>query len=302
MGKTVKKGLLRTVLSYTVVVVMALLQTVNYHIFIVANNFAPAGLNGIATMLQYKTGFSISYMSLIINLPLCALAFFLISKKHALRTLVFTLLYSFTYLYVQKLDLEAFIYDAKGHDTIFPAIISGVIAGVIAGLCLRNEASSGGMEIVSRYVHKVHPNANFFLVNFVINAVIAFVSLFVYSDGGNLDYKPVALCITYCFVSNIVGNHIIRGTKIAYKFTVITTHPDEIIDEITHILKRGATRIEGKGVYTGAEKTVLLCVVNKHQITDFKRIIDKYDNTFSFYETANETYGNFDNKKIEKVV
>ena len=38
---------------------------------------------------------------------------------------------------------------------------------------------------------------------------------------------------------------------------------------------------------------VLICVVNKHQINDFHRILAKYDNTFSYYEQVNETYGNF---------
>lgn len=71
---------IRTLFSYATVILLALLLAVNYHIFIVENHFAPAGLNGIATMVQYKTGFSISYMSLLINLPLCTLAYFLIEK------------------------------------------------------------------------------------------------------------------------------------------------------------------------------------------------------------------------------
>ena len=57
-----------------------------YQLFIVENNFAPAGLNGIATMVQYKTGFSIGYMSLLINAPLCVLAFSFVAKAFAKRT------------------------------------------------------------------------------------------------------------------------------------------------------------------------------------------------------------------------
>ena len=66
---------------------VAVLLAFNYQLFIVKNDFAPAGLNGIATMIQYKTGFSIGYMSLIINIPLCILAYFFIDKnfsKHSL--------------------------------------------------------------------------------------------------------------------------------------------------------------------------------------------------------------------------
>ena len=60
-----------TIMPYAVLLSIAVLIAFNYHLFIVPNNFAPAGLNGIATMIQYKTGFSISYVSLIINTPLC---------------------------------------------------------------------------------------------------------------------------------------------------------------------------------------------------------------------------------------
>ena len=288
----------KTLLSYLIIITLALLLAVNYYIFIIQNNFAPAGLNGIATMLQYKTGFSISYVSLIINIPLCILFFFLIEKEYAVKTLVFTLVYSFAYLYLQKTGLTVLQYNAGGHDTIFPVIISGVLSGIVAGFALKNNASGRGMELISKMINAKRPNTNFFMVTFTLNAIIALVSLFVYSDKGFVDYKPVALCITYCFVSNYVGNYIIKGTKTAYQFTVITEHPDEIAEEITKILRHGATKITAEGAYTNMSKTVLLCVVNNTQIADFRKIIAKYDNTFSYCETVNETFGNF--KKIRK--
>lgn len=111
---------LKTVLQYLGIAGVAILLAFNYQLFIVKNNFAPAGLNGIATMIQYKTGLSIGYMSLMINVPLCALAFFLIDRRFAIRSLFFCVVYSFSFLYLQKIGLEAFQYDAQGHDTIFP--------------------------------------------------------------------------------------------------------------------------------------------------------------------------------------
>ena len=207
--------------------------------------------------------------------------------------MVFILVYSFAYLFLQKLGLEQFKYDAQGHDTIFPVIISGVLSSFVCGICFKNEASSGGTETISKYISKVKPDFNFFIVTFIINACVAFASLFVYSNNGVLNYKPVALCISYCFITYFVGNIIIKGTKNAYKFTVITTQPDKIIDEITKNLKHSATKVLVQGGYTNENKTMLLCVVNKHQLNDFKQIINKYPCTFAFSETVNETYGNF---------
>ena len=88
--------------SYLIIIILALLQSINYHFFIIEHDFAPAGLNGIITMIQYKTGFSISYMSLIMNIPLCIIAYFFLEKRYAIHTLIFTIVNSFSYLYLQK--------------------------------------------------------------------------------------------------------------------------------------------------------------------------------------------------------
>lgn len=279
-------------LSYVMVIAVALLLALNYHIFIVKNNFAPAGLNGIATMIQYKTGFSISYMSLLINIPLSVFAYFFVQKSFAVKTLIFSLVYSFAFLFLQKMGFEFVQYNANGHDTIYPVIISGVISGVVYGVCFRTNASTGGTDVISRYINKIKPATNFFIVTFTLNAIVAAVSLFVYSES-SVDYKPVALCIIYCFISSFVGNYILKGTKTAYKFTIVTAYPDHIVKDISSNLHHSTTKITAMGTYSNQEKAVLLCVVNKHQLNDFQNILAKYPDTFSFYELVNETYGNF---------
>lgn len=297
-----KKERVITVAEYLGIFLLAVLLAFNYQLFIVKNNFAPAGLNGIATMIQYKTGFSIGYMSLLINVPLCILAYFLVDRVFAKRSLFFCFTYSFVYLLLQRLDFSAFQYDAGGHDTIFPVILSGVLSGLVYGFCFKNNASTGGTDIVSKYISKVKPELNFFYVTFALNAIVAVAAIFVYAvpnEAGDfvLDYKPSCLCILYCFISTFVGNYIISGTKKACKFTVITTHPEEITRDIFQVLKHGTTRVEAVGSYNNAERTILICVVNTHQIVAFKNLLQKYDNTFSYCETVSETYGNF--KKIK---
>ena len=84
---------MKKVLPYLQILFSAVLLAFVYYVFIVTNNFAPAGLNGIATMIQYKTGFSISYMSLLINIPLSVLAYFLVQKDFAVKTFLFSVVY-----------------------------------------------------------------------------------------------------------------------------------------------------------------------------------------------------------------
>ncbi|MBQ3533469.1 MAG: YitT family protein [Oscillospiraceae bacterium] len=212
--------------SYFKIILSAILLAFVYYIFIVTNNFAPAGLNGIATMIQYKTGFSISFMSLLINIPLSILAYFFVQRDFAVKTMVFSLVYSIGFLMLQNSNLSFIQYNAFGHDTIYPVILSGVLAGAVYGMCFRNNASTGGTDILSRYINKVRPDTNFFIVTFALNAVVAVVSIFVYSEA-ELNYKPMALCIIYSFISTFVGNLMLKTTKTAYKFTIITTHKEE---------------------------------------------------------------------------
>lgn len=284
--------------AYLFVILAAILLAFTYQLFIVKNNFAPAGINGIATMIQYKTGFSIGYMSLIINVPLCLLAYFFVNRDFAKKSLLFCLVYSFVYLGLQQMEFTGFQYDAGGHDTIYPVIISGTLGGLVYGMCARHNASTGGTDIISKYISIKKPYLNFFWITLTLNAIVAVVSFFVYSKpdtSGNMtyDYKPVCLCIIYCFISTFLGNIIIQGSKQAYKFTVITTHADEISSEVLKKLRHGATKLSAVGAYKNEAKDVLICVVNKHQIIDFQDILKKYDNTFSFVENVGNTFGNF---------
>lgn len=279
--------------QYLNIILLGVLLAFNYILFITPNNFAPAGINGIAVMIQYKLNFSVGYMSLIINIPLCIFAFFMIEKKFSIKTLIFCLVYSLFYLLLQQFDFSKFQYNAQGVDTIYPVIISGLISGVVYGVLFKANACTGGTDIVAKYVSKKNPFLNFFWVMFTMNAIVAISSCFVYAENGILNYKPACLCMLYCFTSSFIGNSMLKGSKSAYNFTIVTSHPKEIEKAIIEELHHSATRMQGQGIYSNTDKTILICLVNKHQLVDFEKIIKRFPDTFSFVENVNQTFGNF---------
>lgn len=288
----------RVLLDCLLMVALATLFALTYELFIARNQFAPAGISGVATMVEYATGFSVGYFSLIVNVPLCIFAFFFISKDFAIKTSVFSLVYSGALLLFRAVDLSAFQYDAQGVDTIFPALIAGALSGFVYGVSFRRNSSTGGADIIAKYVSKKAPELNFFWVNFTINAAIAVASYFVYAVPGEngvliYNYKPVCLCMLYCFLSSFVGNVIIKGAKSAYKFFIITSHVDEIEKIIFEKLHHSATRLQATGAYSNAKRDVIICVVNKRQLVEFRDILKKFPETFAFVETVNETIGTF---------
>lgn len=206
-----KKLVLSRVLSYVYPVLLGALLALDYALFIVPNNFAPSGVNGIAVMIQHalkKTEY-VSYISLLINVPLCVFAYFKIDKTFAVNTLLFSLSYSLIFLLLTKVEavnnfLQPFIYSSDGVDTIYPSLIAGLIMGFCIGFSVKNNSSTGGTDIIAKYVSKIKPNLNFFYVTFVMNALVALASYFVFykeADGVRVyDYKPVCLCVIYAFV------------------------------------------------------------------------------------------------------
>ena len=79
---------IKKVWTYFVIAVIAFASAVNYELFVFPNQFAPSGLNGICTMIQYVTGVSVGYLSLLINLPLAIWCFYEVSRPIAVRSMI----------------------------------------------------------------------------------------------------------------------------------------------------------------------------------------------------------------------
>lgn len=292
-----KHSFTRHVLEYVLVFFMGILMALNYQIFILHNAFAPAGINGITTMIQYLFSFSIGYSSLIINIPLAVVAFLLVDRHFSLKTLVFVLAFSGSLLLMQRgvIDLSRFIYHtADGRSTLLAPVAAGTISGFIYGITIRAGASTGGTDYVAALVHRSYPAYSLTHIIFLINIVVAVSSYFVY--GYNIE--PVILCIIYCYLTTRVSDYIIEGSKEALRIEIITNHPDEICDLLIRELRHAATVLRAEGGYSRQEKTVLICVINKHQLTHFYRIIAGFPDAFVSVSSVKETRGNF--KKIHE--
>lgn len=278
--------------DYVIMVVMAFAMAVNYELFIFPNTFAPAGVNGIATMIQYKLNFSIGYMNLLLNIPLCLIAYFILKSDYATKSLTFCLCFSlFTLLFKYGvIDLSAYIYKtATGTSVVLAPVAAGVINGVIYGLTIKSNGSTGGTVIVGALVHHKHPERNIVYIVFALNASVAVASYFVY------DYKmePVICCIIYNFITTRVSDKILRGGKSQIKFEIITNDYEKMAHDIIEQTHHTATVTPAKGMFSGRETDLMICVVNKHQVVKLQKIIEKYPGSFAYISSVNEILGNY---------
>ena len=281
---------LRKILTYAVIAGVAFLAALNYHLFVFPNKFAPAGLNGICTMIQYVTGVSVGYMSLLINIPLALLVFFKVSKPLAVRSMVYVVVMSVALVVMDKLEMSRFAYVTEnGTSTILGPLVAGVINGGIYWILIK----SGGTDFIASLIHKTYPEKSLFWVIFTLNVMVAGISFFVY------DYRiePVILCILYCFMTSMVSDKLTQDGRSAIRFEIITDRPEELSQDIITNLHHSATLIPAKGMYLGKQVNLLLCVVNKSQLAALQEVIRGYPNTFAVMSQVNSVMGNF--KKLD---
>ena len=280
----------KKLLTYLVIVVLALVCALNYQIFVFPNRFAPAGLNGICTMIQHIFGISVGYMSLLINIPLALWVYFEISKPLAIRSMIYVGTFSVALVLLDQVDLSAFYYVTEnGTSAILGPLVGGLINGSCYNLLIQCSAYSGGTDFVAAVIHKRRPEKNLFYLIFAMNVGVALISYFVY----DYQIEPVILCIMYSFMSSTVSDKLNKNGRSAVCFEIITDCPEEISREIIEKLHHSCTMIPAKGMYSGKETNMLVCVVNNTQVSALSRIVRKYPNTFAIMDPVSEVVGNF---------
>lgn len=281
---------MKKVWTYLVIAFIALLASVNYELFVFPNQFAPSGINGICTMIQYVTGVSVGYLSLFINIPLAIWCYFEVSKPMAIRSMVYVVTFSLGLLILDKVDLSAFAYVTEnGTSKILGPMVAGVIQGFVYSILIKASAYTGGTDFVAAIIHSKYPEKSVYGLSFIMNAMVAVASYFVY----DFKVEPVLLCILYSFATTTMAERFLKNGRSAVRFEIVTNYPEEISREIISKLHHTATVFPAKGMYNGKEVDVVMCVVNNSQVNALSSVVERYPHTFAIMSQVNEVVGNF---------
>ena len=281
---------IKLIWTYFVIAFAAMLAALNYELFVFPNQFAPSGINGICTMIQYISGISVGYLSLVVNIPLAVLVFFKVSKPLAVRSMVYVVVFSVGLLVLDRVDLSAFAYATEnGTSRILGPLTAGIIMGFLYSILIKASAYTGGTDFVAAIIHSKHPEQSVFGLSFTMNAMVAIASYFVY------DYKmePVLLCILYSFASSNMAERFLKNGRSAVRFEIVTNSPEELSKEIIEKLHHTATAFPAKGMYNGREVSIVMCVVNNTQVAALSGIVGHYPHTFAIMSQVSQVMANF---------
>ena len=109
--------------------------------FTVPSNIAPGGVSGLATALAYLIPLGVGVWSLLLNVPLMLVGWWVIGWKPLMKTIAATVLLS---VFTDVLPLPAYT-----GNVLLAAVLGGVLTGAGIGILFLRGSSSGGTELLS---------------------------------------------------------------------------------------------------------------------------------------------------------
>jgi uncharacterized membrane-anchored protein YitT (DUF2179 family) len=268
--------------DYLLIGLGGLLQALALRLFLVPSHLASGGVSGLAQIINYYTQFPIGVMVLLGNIPIFALGWrYLGGLRFAVRTALAVVTFAlFTDLLVPFLPAAGLT-----HDLVLNSLYGALASGIGYGLVYRGQGTSGGTDILARILNhwRAVPIAQSYLMTDALIILLAGLSF----GWTNALYALVAL-----YVSGLAAESTTSGSNVVRTALIVTNQPQAVMDQILYKMERGVTVVSGRGGFTGAERTVLYCVVSRSEIGQMKTLVQEADpQAFVVIGQAHEVLG-----------
>lgn len=264
----------------------ACLMGIGLEIFLVPNNVIDGGITGISIMLSYITGWKLGFFIFILNMP-----FFFIGYKQIGKTFALSTLYGIIVLSLATVLLHPV--PAFTQDILLASVFGGIVLGIGVGIVIRYGGSLDGTEILAILFNKKLP--------FSVGEIIMFFNLFILGTAGFVfTWDRAMYSLIAYFVAFKTIDITITGLDESKSVWIISDNAQEIGDAILNRLGRGVTYMNGEGAYSGEDKKVIFCVINRLEEAKLKDIVTDHDPTafLAVADIAEVRGGRFKKKDI----
>ncbi len=255
--------------------------------FLVPNNIIDGGVVGISIIANYLSKINLGLLIFILNIPFFLLAFNKIGKKFVLRT--------FYAIAVLSLAVNLFHSHQVTSDLLLTTVFGGILLGTGVGLVLKNNGSLDGTEILALVLSKKF--------GFTVGEIVMAFNVFIYSAAGFVFgfEKAMYSILTYLIAYKVI-DIVIEGFNTSKSVRIISEKYEEIGNLLLNDLEIGVTYLKAIGGYSGAEKTIIYCVVSRLELAKMKEIVTEIDPAaFISIVDVHEAFGGRFKKITDKI-
>ena len=263
------------------IVIGSALFGAGFNMFMVPHDMNAGGLSGLSMILVHLLGFgTVGTVTVLINIPLFAIGGWKIGKQFFFRSLIGMICSSIA------IDTLA-ILPVPEVDSLAAALYGGVSCGLGLGTVFMAGATTGGSDIIVRFLKRKWPNMAIGTINTCFDLAVVGLTGIAF---GNLS---TAL---YCGIAVFVMGKVIDAVVYHFDYSrvalIITKHHDAVAQKISNELGRGATFLHGEGTYTRENTKVVLTAVKRQQLAELKALVVAVDpDAFIIVQEAHQVLG-----------
>mgnify|MGYP002469895431 CR=1 FL=1 len=280
-------------------------------LFINPYNFVPGGVYGLGIVLHnIFPSIQVGTFGYMFDVPLMLVALLVFGGQFGTRT-VLAALYTPGFMNiltrlvypdaaaVESLD-PALLLGGRldlSNDLLLTCIIGAVVVGVGQGLVVRQQATTGGTDIVGMLLQKF-AGIKFSTGIFLADGAVVASGLVVIGFGlGTGDAEPAGWMLTLyslitIYVSSRVVAYMLDGASYDKLLFIISDHHEQLKRFIIEDLDRSATYLKAKGMYTDAARDMIFLVVSRKEVHQVQHKIKEIDpRAFVVVTDAYDTFG-----------
>ena len=299
--------------EYLLITLGVLFYTGGWTFFPMPKNLVGGGVTGIGVILEYATGFPVSYTYFILNVLLLVASFFILGKGFGAKTIYAILLTTLCFRFMGQIPGVQDFAAKLTEEPLMAVIMGGIMTGVGIGMSISVGGSTGGTDIIALIYNKFR-NVSPGKVILVLDVAIICSSLLVPSyqevDGVQVlvGWPDKVLAVVFGFLLVVITSSVldvyISGARQSVQLFILSKQAEAIADAITTDFHRGVTMLEGMGWYTKEPSKVLLVITRKTELNLMLRYIKTLDpHAFLSVSSVTGVYGKgFDAIKSEAKV
>ncbi len=234
-----------------------------------------SGVSGTSILLSQITPeyMTLSIWLLILNIPLFLIGLRKQGAAFTVYSLFTVAIYSIgSWLISDILPVDVSIASPlAGEDLLLCALFGGIISGVGSGLTIRYGGAIDGVEVMAVIFAKK--------LNITVGTFVMIYNVILYIICGVILRSwilPLYSIVTYAAGLKTV-DFVVEGFDRSKEVMIVTDKAEEISEALMNAFECGTTKIDAKGGYSNAEKTIIYFVVNRFQISKMRTIIHKID-------------------------
>ena len=262
-----RNALFRDLREFVIINLGALGVATAVFFFMMPSQVAVGSISALAMVLANFLPLPMSVINLIINVLLLVVGFILVGSEFGAKTVYTSIMIP---LFVGVFEWILPNFQSLTSDPLLDVLCYIVIVSISMALLFLRNASSGGLDIVAKIMHK-YLRMEFGKAGSISGIAVALSAALYY------DTKTVVLSVLATYFCGIVVDYFIFGLNIKRRVCIISPKLDEIVDYILHGLHSGATLNEIIGAYDNTQRKEVITIVDKNEYRKLMDFVRKTD-------------------------